>query len=186
MSDRIKSGSETKIDARPIAGHEHGLFSSMQGANNMDMMMLGKQALPLPEAFTKGAGGKANDLQIVDEKATAARNSDPAGDQIARSIAEARAQMTPAQLQHAEMQASAPMRYIQAAGEFKHQAPEQKLTAHAGDTLSAFAALILRQREGHAPSQAHIIEMTDRLAIHNNKTNVNDLKVGEIISVPLH
>ena len=185
MSDKTNGHIESKADI-PVGNHEQGLFSSMQSAYSTDMRMLSKQALPLPDDFTRDKGGKANDLQIVDGQKAAAQTSDPAGDQIARSIAEARAQMTPAQLQRAEWQASAPTRYIQAAGEFKHQAPEQKLTAHAGDTLSGFAAHILRQREGHAPSQAHIINMTDRLASHNNKSNVNDLKVGEVIRVPRH
>jgi hypothetical protein len=101
-------------------------------------------------------------------------------------MAEARAKMTPEQLQHAEQQASAPFRYIQAAGEFRRHEPEQKLTAHAGDTLSKFAATVLHQREGHAPSQAHIASMTERLAAHNHKSDVNDLKIGEVIRVPRH
>lgn len=153
---------------------------------DMDMRMLGKQAMPvkadLPAAFT----GKSGDLTLVD-------------DNIAKAMEFARSRMTPEQIARAEHDAAAPKRWIEAAAKIdesrapkhdvasKHSfANKSEVTANPGDTYWSVAHGLVSERQGHAASPRQAKEMVHDLAVHNGKTDKEaaHLKVGETIKIP--
>lgn len=153
---------------------------------DMDMRMLGKQALPVKADLPAAFAGKSGDLTLVD-------------DNIAKAMEFARSRMTPEQIARAEHDAASPKRWIEAAAKIdesratkhdvtsKHNlADKVEVTAKPGDTYWGVAHSIVSERQGHAASPRQAREMLHDLAVHNGKTDEDaaHLKVGEIIKIP--